>query len=88
MGAQKRQSNALNKTSVDSTTQDDNFQEVKRHKRPMSNNTSQTAKKSTKTVLTSTAIKMPPKAVLTHNFFAPLRTTDMDMGATEAENSL
>jgi hypothetical protein len=31
---------------------------------------------------------MPPKAVLTHNFFTPLRTTNMDTETTEAENTL
>jgi hypothetical protein len=31
---------------------------------------------------------MPPKAVLTHNFFGPLRTTDMDMETTGAQNAL
>jgi hypothetical protein len=59
------------------TAQDDNFQEVKRCKRYISNNTSQTARKSTKSVSTSAAVKLPPKAVLTHTF-ALLRTTDMD----------
>jgi hypothetical protein len=45
------------------------FQEVKRSKMHISNNTLQTAKKSTKPVPTSAAFKLPPKAVLTHNFF-------------------
>jgi hypothetical protein len=43
---------------VKSTSQDDVFQEVKRHKRHISNNTSQTAKKLTKPVPTSTAVKL------------------------------
>jgi hypothetical protein len=34
------------------------------------------------------AVKLPPKAVLTHKFFAPLKTTDMDTEITGAENSL
>jgi hypothetical protein len=68
--------------------QDDNFQEVKRHRRHISNGISETAKKSTKSVPTSAAAKLPPKAVLTRNFFAPLRTTDMDMEITVAENAL
>jgi hypothetical protein len=50
----------------------DDFQEEKRCKGHISNNTSQAAKKLTKLVLTSTAVKLPPKAVLTHNFSAPL----------------
>jgi hypothetical protein len=49
--------------AVKSTVQDDDFREVKRHKRRMSNDTSQTAKKSTNSVPTSTAGKLPPKAV-------------------------
>jgi hypothetical protein len=61
--------------------QDDDFQEVKRHKRYISNDTLQTAKKSTKPIWTSTAVKLPPKAVLTHNLFAPLRTTDLQISA-------
>jgi hypothetical protein len=72
---------------VESTAQDD-FQEVKRRKRRIFNDSSQTAQKSTKPVQTSAAVKMPPKAVLTRNFFAPLRTTDMDTETTEAENTL
>jgi hypothetical protein len=31
---------------------------------------------------------MPPKAVLTHNFFTPLRTINMDMETSEAKNTL
>jgi hypothetical protein len=31
---------------------------------------------------------MPPKAVLTSKFFAPLRTTDMETETTEAKNTL
>jgi hypothetical protein len=31
---------------------------------------------------------MPPKAALTHNFFTPLRTTDMDTETAEEENML
>jgi hypothetical protein len=85
VSVQKGQSGAVDKTSVESMAQDDDFQEVKRHKRHISNNTSHAAKKSTKTVPKSTVVKLPPKAVLTHNFFAPL-STDMDMETTGAEN--
>jgi hypothetical protein len=42
----------------------------------------------TKPVPTSAAVKLPPKTVLTHNFFATLRTTDMDTGTIGAENAL
>jgi hypothetical protein len=58
--------------------QNDDFQEVMRCKRHIPNDTSQTAKKFTKPVLTSAAIKLPPKAALTCNFFTSLRTTDKD----------
>jgi hypothetical protein len=49
--------------------QDDNFQEINRQRRHISNNTSQTAKKLNKPVPISTAVKLPPKAELTRNFF-------------------
>jgi hypothetical protein len=64
----------VNKTSLESIAQDGDFQEVKRCKRHISNNISQTAKKWSKPVQTSTAVKLPPKAVLTCNFFTPLGT--------------
>jgi hypothetical protein len=77
----------VNETSVESTAQDD-FQEVKRRKRHISNNTSPTAKNSTKPVATSAAVKMPTKAALTRNFFSSLRTTGMDTETTDAENTV
>jgi hypothetical protein len=86
--AQAGQSGIMNKSSVESTAHDDDFQEVRRPKRHTSNDTSQTAKKSTKPVPTSTAVKLPPKAMFTHNFFAPLRTADMDMDTTITENTI
>jgi hypothetical protein len=36
----------------------------------------------------SSAVKLPPKAVLTCNFFAPLRATDMETETTGTENTL
>jgi hypothetical protein len=45
MSAQEGQSGAVNKTSVESTAQDDDFQEIKRRKRHIYNATSQIAKK-------------------------------------------
>jgi hypothetical protein len=68
-------------------TLNNDFHTVKRHKRHISNSTLQTAKKSTKPVPTSTALKLPLKAVLTCNFFAPTRTTDMDTKSTGAGGS-
>jgi hypothetical protein len=88
VSAQAGQSGAVNKSSVESTAQANDFQEVKGCKRHISNNASQTAKKSTKPVPTSAGVKLPPKAVLTFNFFIPFRTTDMDMETTGAENTL
>jgi hypothetical protein len=61
---------------------------MKRRERHGSNNTSQIAKKQTKPVPGPAALKLPPKAVLTRNFFTPLGTTDMDTETTEAENTL
>jgi hypothetical protein len=45
MSAQEGQRDAANKTSVELTTQYDDFQEVKGRKRNISNNTSRTAKR-------------------------------------------
>jgi hypothetical protein len=63
MTAQDEQSGEVNKNSVESTAQDDDFQEVKRRKRHICNCTPRTAYKSTKAVPTSAAVL--PKAVLT-----------------------
>jgi hypothetical protein len=77
----------VNKTSAESTAQDDDFQEVKRHTSYISINTLKRAT-STKSIPTSTAVKLPPKAVLTRTIFALLRTTDMDTESTGTENTL
>jgi hypothetical protein len=86
--AQAGQSGAMNKTSVESTAQVNDFREVKRGKRHITNDTSQTAKKSTKPVPTTADAKLPPNSVLTSNFVAPLRTTDKAAETTGAENTL
>jgi hypothetical protein len=83
VSSQAGKSGTVNKTSVESTAQDDDFREVKRQ---ISNDTSQTAKKSTKPIPTFAAVKLPPKAVLARNFSAPLRATDMDTVTTGAED--
>jgi hypothetical protein len=88
VSAQAGHSGAVNKTSLESTAQDDDFQKVKRRKRHFSNGTSEIAKQSTKSVSISAAVKLPPKAVSTRNFFAPFRTTDRDTETTGAENTL
>jgi hypothetical protein len=76
VSAQAGQGGVVNKTSVESVAQEDDFEAVKSCKMHISNNTSQTAKKLTKPVPTSTAVKLPPKAVLTHNFFTPQNCSD------------
>jgi hypothetical protein len=88
MSAQEGRSDAANKTSVESTAQDKAFQEVKIRKRHISNNTSQTIKKSTKPFPGSAAVKMPQKGVLTRNFFATVSTSDMNTETTGAANTL
>jgi hypothetical protein len=88
VNVQAEQCGAVTKTSLESVAHDDDFQEVKRCKRHISNDTSQTAKKSIISAPKSTAGKLPTKAVITRNFFAPLRTSDMDMETTGAENTL
>jgi hypothetical protein len=87
VSAQAGQSAAVNETSLESTAQDDDFREVKRRKRNVSNHTSQTAKKSNKPVPTCTAVKLSPKAVFTRNFLAPLRPMTMKE-TTETEDAL
>jgi hypothetical protein len=88
MNRQAAQSGAVTEISLELTTHVDDFQEIKRSKRHISNNTSQAAKKSTKSVPKSAAGKLPTKAVITRNFFAPLTTNDMDIETTGAENIL
>jgi hypothetical protein len=85
--AREVQSGVVNRTSVESTSQDEDFHEVKRSKRHISNNTSQTVEKSNKPVPISAAAKLPPKALLTRNFFAPVRNADMDTECICAENT-
>jgi hypothetical protein len=64
--AQAGQSAVVNKTSVELMPHENNFREIKRPKRLTYNDTTETAKKLTKPVPTSTAVKLQPKAVLTH----------------------
>jgi hypothetical protein len=82
MSTQAGQSDAVNKTSVESMIQNVNFQQVMRCKRHISNDTSQTAKKLTKPVPISTAVKLLPETVSTHKFFTPLRTMNTDAQTT------
>jgi hypothetical protein len=88
VSAQAKYKVTANKISSEPTAQDEEFREVKRRKRQNSNGKSQSAKKSAKTVAASAAVKIPPKATLTRNYFEPLRTTDMVTKTTGAENTL
>jgi hypothetical protein len=80
-------SDVVSKTSMQSTAQDDGFKEVKGRKIHSSEDTSQKAKKSMAPVPTSAAVKPPPKAVVTLNFFALLRYTNMGTYTTGAEST-
>jgi hypothetical protein len=62
VSAQAEQTGVMNKTSVEPMAQDDKFHEVKSRKRHISNDTSQTARRLTKSVPASTAVKLPPKS--------------------------
>jgi hypothetical protein len=88
MNTQTEHSGAGKKTSLESTAQDDDFQEVKRCKRRLSNDISETTMKSTKSVPISTTVKQTPVAVPTRKFFAPLRTNDMDTETNGANKTL
>jgi hypothetical protein len=87
LSAQVKHGDSLNKTSSESMAQDDDFWEVKKRKRHNSDDTSQLAKNSTKTVPISAAFKLPPKELSTRNFFALLRTTCTDTEIAGATNS-
>jgi hypothetical protein len=67
--------------------QNDDLREVKTRKRCYSDDTSHTAKKSTISVPKSAAVKLPTKAFIFHNLFAPLRTNNMNMETTRAEGT-
>jgi hypothetical protein len=82
------QSGAVTKISLESAAHDDEFQEVKRRKRYISNDTSQRHKKSTMSAPKSSAGKQPTKAMITRNVFAPLITNDMDTETIGAETTL
>jgi hypothetical protein len=88
VSAQAKHSVSLNKTSSESTSQDDDFREIKERKRRNSDDTSQSAKNSAKTDPISAAFMLSPKEVSTRNFFAPLRTTGMDTETAGAEKAL
>jgi hypothetical protein len=86
--AQPGKCGAVTKTSLQSAAHEDDFQELKRRKRHISNGTSQTAKKSITSAPKSAAGKLPTKTVINRNFFAPLRIDNMDTESTETEYTL
>jgi hypothetical protein len=71
VNTQTGQSGEVNETSLESKAQDDDFQEVKRCKRCISNDTSEMTMKLTKSVLISTTVKQTPKAVPTQLLRTP-----------------
>jgi hypothetical protein len=83
-----RQSGVVNKTALESMAQDEDFQKIKRRKRRISNDISETTMKSKKSVPISTTVKQTPKAVPTRNFFARLRTNDLNTESTGTEKIL
>jgi hypothetical protein len=78
----------LPKTTGQQTTQEDCFQEVRRPKRHATDETIGTSKKAAVQTKTSPSLNIPPpKDLVTRNFFAPLRTVDMDADAFGTEAS-
>jgi hypothetical protein len=65
VSAQTGRSGAENKTTLESMALDDDFRRVKTRKRPISNDASQMARKLTKSVPISAAVKLTPQAMLT-----------------------
>jgi hypothetical protein len=65
-------------------TQEQGFQEVRRRKRHSSNEAARTPEKILVTAAPA-AVNTTPKTVPTRNFFAPLRTADMDTEASDTE---
>jgi hypothetical protein len=71
-------------TPVQQSTKDDGFQEVRRRKRQSSEESTKVSKKPTVPVPATTpaAVQPAPRDTATRNYFAPLRTADMDTDAT------
>jgi hypothetical protein len=84
-GLLKTSTNAKSGTTG-SPRQDDGFQEVRRRKRL---NTQEATKTSKKAAVQSTPRPefISPKEIATRDFYAPLRTTEMDTDAPSAEAS-
>jgi hypothetical protein len=72
-------------TPVQQSTKDDGFQEVRRRKRQSSGESTKITKVSKKPTVPATtpaAVQLAPRDTATRNYFAPLRTADMDTDAT------
>jgi hypothetical protein len=69
------------------SAKDGGFQEVRRRKRQGSEETAKVSKKPTVTATTPAAVKLPPRETATRNFFAPLRTAEMDTDTTITEST-
>jgi hypothetical protein len=59
------------KTTGQQTKKEDDFQEVRRRKRRATHETTGTSKKATVQTKKSSALNMPPKEVVTRNFWPP-----------------
>jgi hypothetical protein len=73
------------KTTEQQTNKEDDFQEVRRRKRRITDETTGTSKKATVQTKTSTALNILPKEVATRNFFTPLKAADMGTDASDTE---
>jgi hypothetical protein len=74
------------KTPKSAATQEDGFKEVRRRKRHSTNETVPTSKKAVP-IAASTAEDTPSKEVVTRNYFAKLRVSDMDTDSANTEAS-
>jgi hypothetical protein len=73
------------KTTGQQTNKEDDFQEVRRRKRRATDETTGTSNKETVQTKMPAALNIPPKEVVTRNFFAPLKAADMDTDASGTE---
>jgi hypothetical protein len=73
------------KTTGQQTKRGEGFQEVRRRKRRATEEITGTSKKAAVQTKTSPALYSHPKEVVIRNFFAPLRTADMETDASGIE---
>jgi hypothetical protein len=72
-------------TPKPASTQEDGFTEVRRRKRQNSDKAAQTSKKEAPTAVS--ALADTPSKITTRNFFAPLRTTNMETDSSGSETT-